>query len=968
MYNYKGKRKYLAAVIAAAITLSPAAAVKSYAEVPEIIHQTNNKQTITKGVTHENIVKFTTAGWYNIHVLEVDLSNKYIDIDTLTNTESVSKLASTKKMAEQRKAIAAINASFYTPSGGGYGYPVGTVVQSSEILAASNDVNRYSDSMASFTLTELKEALFDYWKMAMCLVSENGNKVDVLQYNKRNKSNFADLTVLDRKWGEAAVGATEEMPDIMQMVVEDGKVTQFLTSQPAAMIPENGFVAVARGNAAQSLMDAFSIGESVALNIQSTPDSSGIKMSVSGSSILVQEGKIPEKFSFSPADVVKASPKTAIGSSKDGRYLYFVTVDGRQTASIGLTLSDMAQLMKDIGAFNAVSMDGGGSTTMVARPMADTQLKIMNNPSDGIARGVSTALGIFTTAPAAPLAGMVIKTTDRYMFTHTTREFAVKGYDSYNNPVDVDPELVKWSISGVKGKFEGNVFRPSTYGEGKITAQVGKIKASLDISVLSKPIALSLSDTTIKLPVGNSKTFSIIGTNPRGYKASIAPKDLKWSVNGDIGTFTDGVFSATAKGSGYIEASFDDIQAYCGVSVSSVTTSIFDKFESKNGSFLSYPDTVKGSYSISKEQKVSGKASGKLTYDFIEADYSRAAYMVLPDEGLLLEEGMSKIGLNVNNDHENSGWLRAELIDANGKKQMVDLAKTMDWIGWKYVEAPIDNISHPVRLTRIYIVQTNPIADAGVLYFDDLTITENGYPAIDESKLPADTEFADESYKEVRIPKVTDENFRFAVMGQSRKPENDVEESLVNKFGDKVTKYLELGGFVGSGSHESVTSLIKNTPVVATHTVDLKSTKEQDYKYSYTDLKNSRFFKLDTRQNSLRLSDSMQWKQFMSDLEAFEGKNVFIFMENSPETFRDKLELKLFKDTISRYRLNTLRNVWVFFKGDENTSYMENGVKYISTSGYEVPGVTKDDNKAAQYVLVTVKGSAVTYVFKPIDS
>ena len=51
-------------------------------------------------------------------------------------------------------------------------------------------------------------------------------------------------------------------------------------------------------------------------------------------------------------------------------------------------------------------------------------------------------------------------------------------------------------------------------------------------------------------------------------------------------------------------------------------------------------------------------------------------------------------------------------------------------------------------------------------------------------------------------------------------------------------------------------------PVIATHSVDLKSTKATDYAYSVTDFKNSRFIKLDTRKNSLRLSDAEQWSKF----------------------------------------------------------------------------------------------------------
>ena len=968
MLKNKGKRTYLAAIIAAALAISPAVSANTYAADSDVIHEVTEKQTITQGVTLENIIKFTTNGWYNINIMKVDLSNQYISVDTLTNMESIGKLASTKKLAVQRNAIAAVNASFFTPDGSGFGHPVGTVIQSSNILGASNDINRYGDVMASFSLSNLNEVLLDYWKSDISLTSQNGSKVAVAQYNKPNGAKFNDITVFDRKWGTMAIGATADLPDIFQMVVADGKISQILIAQPAAAIPENGFVVVTRAAGAKTLQQAFAVGDSITMNIGTTPNWSNMKMSVSGSCILIKNGAIPSTFSFSPADVVKNSPKTAIGSSQDGKLLYMVTVDGRQTASIGLSLKDMALFMQSIGAYNAINMDGGGSTTMVARPAGSANVQVMNTPSDGLSRGVSTAVGVFSSAPLSPLAGMIIETTDRYMFTNTSRAFTVKGFDSFNNPIDVKPESIKWSSSGVKGTIKGNVFRPTTFGEGKITAKVGKVTASFYISVLSTPARLILSNNSIKLPVGQTKTFSITGVNLRGYTATIDPKDVKWLVKSKIGTFTDGIFTATARGASYIEASVDKAHAYCALSISDDTTSVVDKFEAANGSFLSYPDTVKGSYSISEEQKVSGKSSGKLTYDFINTEETRAAYIILANGGFMLNAGISKIGLQVYNDHENSGWLRAELLDAKGEKQVVDIAKTMDWTGWKYVEASLENIELPAKLTRLYLVQVNPVADSGSIYLDDLTLTNSGYPAIDESKIPKYTVPVDDTNKAVSFSKATADSFRFGLLGQSRVPKNTLEKNLMTKFAQKITSYLDAGVIVGDGSHESVTKLIKKKAVIATHTIDLKSTKAVDYKYSVTDIKNSRFFKLDTRDKSLRLSDSAQWKQFLSDLNSFKGKNVFIFMENSPVTFSDKLELALFKETISKYRLSTLRNVWVFFNGDKNESYMEKGVKYISTAGYEVSGLKDGKTDAAQYVLVTVKGSTVTYIYKSIAS
>ncbi|NLK86442.1 MAG: phosphodiester glycosidase family protein [Clostridiaceae bacterium] len=972
MFKNKGKSKYMAVALSAAILLMPVISSDVYAADPtaaNVIHEQRNTQTVTQGVTLENLIRFTKDGWYNFHILTVDLSNKYLSVDTLTNIESFSKRASTKKLAEQSGAVAAVNGSFFTPAGTGVGYPVGVIVQSSDIQCASDNINRYSNSMSSLSVTNDNQLLLGFWKADMTLVSEGGASVPFQHYNKASGNKYTEIYVYDAKWGKTSVGATDEMPDLFQMVVDNGIVTHQITGAPAVAIPENGFVVVARGTRANNLKSAFTLGDRVSMSIVSAPDWKDIKMSISGSAILVENGIIPEKFSFAASDIVVRSPKTALGFSKDGKKLFLVTVDGRQTASIGLTLKDMALFMQSIGAYNAVNMDGGGSTTMVARPVGETGVKVMNNPSDGVTRSVINGLGVFTSAPKSELAGLIIETNDRYMFTNATRVFTVKGYDKFNNPVDVDPTAIKWSVSGVKGEFEGNVFRPSTYGEGVVKASIGKITATKSISVLSRPVAIQISSSELKLPVGKSKAFTVTGINPRGYVASIEPNDLKWVVTNELGTVKDGVFTAEKRGAGYIDAYFGDAHSYCSISISSDISKVVDDFEELKGSFQSYPITIEGYYNISNEQKTSGMNSGKLEYNFsTNTDVTRAAYYVLPDGGLQIEKGISRIGLQVHNDHENSSWLRAELVDADGKKQVVDLAKPMDWTGWKYVDASVEHIKMPAQLARIYIVQTNPDQDAGCLYLDDLTLTVSGYPTLDGIEIPEDTPFKDEQNVAVSFKKATSDSFRFGVMGQSAAPANDIEKKLVKLFADKVTKYLEVGAVVGSGSHESITSQVKKKPVVATHTVDLKSTKAVDYKYSVTDYSNSRFIKLDTRKKGLRLSDPDQWDKLLKDLESFKGKNVFIFMDTSLDSFTDKLELELFKKTLKDYRYSTLRNVCVFYNGSANECTVENGVRYFETAGYAVSGLTSKNTSNAQYVLVTVKGNSVTYVYKPIDS
>ena len=80
-------------------------------------------------------------------------------------------------------------------------------------------------------------------------------------------------------------------------------------------------------------------------------------------------------------------PRTAIGFSRDGATLYLMVVDGRSTTSVGMTLRELADQMRRLGAWQALNFDGGGSTTMVIDDA------IVNAPSDAAGeREVGNAL------------------------------------------------------------------------------------------------------------------------------------------------------------------------------------------------------------------------------------------------------------------------------------------------------------------------------------------------------------------------------------------------------------------------------------------------------------------------------------------------------------------------------------------------------------------------------------------------
>ena len=90
-------------------------------------------------------------------------------------------------------------------------------------------------------------------------------------------------------------------------------------------------------------------------------------------------------------------PRTAAGLSADKSKLILAVVDGRATTRIGMTCDELSNLMRELGAEDAVNLDGGGSSTMW---LAGTG--VVNSPSDGQQRVVANHLAIRATGTGAP--------------------------------------------------------------------------------------------------------------------------------------------------------------------------------------------------------------------------------------------------------------------------------------------------------------------------------------------------------------------------------------------------------------------------------------------------------------------------------------------------------------------------------------------------------------------------------------
>ena len=173
--------------------------------------------------------------------------------------------------------------------------------------------------------------------------------------------------------------AFSEPKTVIGLLVSQGRVVAPLSTDP---LNSEAVLAITRHNEAV-------IAESPEINL------ADVYTAVAGSAIIVQNGQDISASSPNEGDPADPNPRTVVGLSADGRYLYLAVIDGRVAGySLGTTNAQSAALMLAIGCSSALNLDGGGSTEMVRADVIG-QPYIVNNPSGGAERFDAAALGVY---------------------------------------------------------------------------------------------------------------------------------------------------------------------------------------------------------------------------------------------------------------------------------------------------------------------------------------------------------------------------------------------------------------------------------------------------------------------------------------------------------------------------------------------------------------------------------------------
>ena len=333
----------------------------------------NAVQRPVEGVAHIKMTKYINGAPVKINVVEINPKlNPNLMIRPETASSQLNAKASIRSIAQKSEAIVAVNGGYFKPE---TGVPLGSLMIDNKTLTGPiyNRVGigiAQNGSITNFSMGRV-ELNIEIKNRLMTFAADNINQPRMLStYTLVYTREWGKISPMPPKYGAIAV-------------VEDGKITKITTE--AVEIPQGGFVV---SGPAEKINQLFG-QKNLKLEIGYPSEFEASNHILGGGPYLVKNNEIYVDVQEQKLNAITGrNPRSAIGYTQDG-ILIMVTVDGREESSVGMTLSQLAKLMKDFECYNAMNFDGGGSSVMYVNG------KIANTPAgsrEGIA--ISNALTI----------------------------------------------------------------------------------------------------------------------------------------------------------------------------------------------------------------------------------------------------------------------------------------------------------------------------------------------------------------------------------------------------------------------------------------------------------------------------------------------------------------------------------------------------------------------------------------------
>jgi hypothetical protein len=394
-------------IVRLAVTVSVAMSllvtgVAAAQEVPQpIIESAGPAVEVSPGVTHRELTTDLGIGQVQADVVEVDLTNPAVKVNMLW-PGAVAARKSVKTMADSVGAVAGINGDFFdigrTNAAAGPavfdGRPVkGAVPQGRRAAPAVPG----AEMDYVFTTDRQGVARVDRMPLRGEITRPGAPPLPIVALNQHAVP-VNGIGVFTGDWGDVDRARTlcgsdtdrdaQCAIDQLEIAVRDGRVAEI--RQPrGGTLPPGEIALVGRDMGAVFLRD-LAVGDAITVDYRLEPASGADPYMAVGGSPILRDGRPTEGLNDSAR-----APRSGVGVSADGRHMTLVTVDGRQSDSVGATLLQFARLLAELGLDDGLNLDGGGSSTLAYREPGEPATTVVNDPSDPTPRLVPNGIAVF---------------------------------------------------------------------------------------------------------------------------------------------------------------------------------------------------------------------------------------------------------------------------------------------------------------------------------------------------------------------------------------------------------------------------------------------------------------------------------------------------------------------------------------------------------------------------------------------
>lgn len=931
-----------------------------------LLYKNTEVQTITSGVTYEKSERLYSTGWKDVYVVTVDMTNPNVDFEVLSSSTEFGLKKSVENLTRENNALVGINADFF-----GSGNPtssMGQVIVDNKVIEAQNYYNFESSEYGGVFEDIFGNIFVDYMKTSYSIYKTDGSGSILTLQGKNKVTDFSNPIYFNRDAMTSTADLDARNSELFKVVVDGGTVIHKAGAGEVVDVPANGYVIVMNKTCASKYLGLFTVGDKLAISethsfkVNQDKSINDIVTGISAGGEILRNGQnIKTGLSISPSAY---NPRSAVGVNQEKNKLIIVAVDGRGE-SIGATHDEMASILLEYGAYDAIHLDGGGSTTLALREEDSRNITTVNTVSDGSSRLVPNAIGIKSnnSGNTGTLTSMNISidasSTNNNILNNNNYKLNVLGKNEYENPIDINLNDVEFSFkdytSGSISRDENNniIILPVTVGEHTIVAtHISGVTSEYSFKTGATYSYLIPAATSTSIGVGESTELYLSTANTEGDFRALDFYNANWTVSdNNLGYFQDNKFVGTGNGVANITVEVDGLTASIAISVGNIAKPI-ESFEDNNKNmYVSYfpnDNTITGGVALTNNQVVHGEKSLLMSYNFIgNMSTPQVVYARFDNDPIELTNNPEYIQMQVKGD-SSGNLLKAVLIDANGESYTITLVDNIYFNDWVTVSTLIPSEAvAPVSLEKLYVATlstTDP--KSGSIYVDNIEgITKRNDGGIVVSS------YNDPMSQVLKNTTPASHEEDISVFGQTAsKLYNNSSSVLWDTLNAMVVNARAL---VFAGSSDLAGFDVSAVPTIQWNNL-----------YNSTNTSYLSIINLATKNGSILSENANQWKYLQEYLYNTSKNNILINIDKDIWSENNGLtgtrENELLHTILKDFVYETGKNIIVVSAtGNTSNIKIQDGIRYINLNGLTT--ASPDNKYSYKYLRIRVDENNLRY-------